>query len=290
MGRLLLKWRVDFGCNQAFFDLCGSTNRLLLFLGTALHVTNYEVQVAEALLKTEKSSAINFPSPDQINVSLVVPEHDSATPVKPSEALFIYNFLKQTRITSTLEIGFAYGRSAAHIVSATQSLHHVIDPFQQNYDNLGMKNMQHLGIDSLVKLHPDFSHSVLPEMVNAGQKFDFIFIDGDHKFDGIFVDFYYADFLANEGGYILFHDTWMRSTQLVMSFIDKNRKDFKRIDTPLRNIALYQKTGTDNRNGMHFKGFYTFKSLFVHHLIIWMSEGEMTPLKKLLLKLKDLVK
>lgn len=246
--------------------------------------------MAEVLLKTEKSRAINFPSPDQINAGLVVPEHDSATPVKPSEALFIYDFLKQQAITSTLEIGFAYGRSAGHIVSATQSVHHVIDPFQSNYDGLGMKNMESLGVDSLIRLHPDFSHNVLPEMNNDGRKFDFIFIDGDHKFDGIFVDFYYSDFLVNDGGYILFHDTWMRSTQLVMSFIDKNRKDYKRIDTPLRNIALYQKVGKDTRNGMHFKGFYTFKSLLVHPLIIWMSEGKMTPFKKLFLKIKDIVK
>ena len=246
----------------------------------------------QATIATESDTQkeVTLAVPEQINAQLVVPEHDSATPVKPNEAAFIYNFLKEKGLKKTVEIGFAYGRSASHIVAATASKHIIIDPFQENYGSLGLENMERLGMSQFVDFRPDFSHAVLPELHKEGKEFEFIFIDGDHKFDGIFVDFYYADLILEDKGYALFHDTWMRSTQLVMSFIEHNRKDYKRVDTPLRNIALYQKVGDDARNGMHFKGFYTFKSLIVHHAIIWMSEGEMTPLKKLLLKIKDFVK
>lgn len=242
-------------------------------------------------MRSEKKIVQDFPTPEQINANLVVPEHDTATPVKANEALFIYDFLKANKLKRTLEIGFAYGRSASHIVSATQSQHYVMDPFQDHYQGLGMKNMERLGLDSLVHHYPEFSHNMLPKLVDAEEKFDFIFIDGDHKFDGIFIDMYYSDMLIDKGGYLLFHDTWMRSTQLVMSFMDNNRKDYKQIQTPLRNIALYQKiSDNDDRNGMHFRGFYTFKSLLVHPLIMWMSNGKETPLKKLFMKLKDIVK
>ena len=43
----------------------------------------------------------------------------------------------------------------------------------------------------------DFSHNVLPQLAQEGRKFEFIFIDGDHKFDGILVDFYYAVVLVS---------------------------------------------------------------------------------------------
>jgi len=127
-------------------------------------------------------------------------------------------------------------------------------------------------------------------LIKQGEKFEFIFIDGDHKFDGEFVDFYYADLLLENNGYVLLHDTWMRSTRLVMEFIKTNRKDYKKIDTGLRNFALYQKYGTDKRNGMFFKEFYTRKSTLSYNMIMWMSNGKKSLIKKLLIYLKDKLK
>jgi len=156
---------------------------------------------------------------NDINKHLDIPEEDKYTPIKVIEAEYIYNLLTEKLLKNTLEIGFAYARSASHIIAATLSNHIAIDPFQSNYNNLGLSNIEKLGFNKYLTFYNDFSHIVLPKLLENEKKFDFIFIDGDHKFDGIFVDFYYADLLVNEGGYLLFHDTWMRSTQLVMSFI-----------------------------------------------------------------------
>ena len=145
-------------------------------------------------------------------------------------------------------------------------------------------------MSDLLDFREDFSHNVLPELLRNNAKFDFIFIDGDHKFDGEFVDFYFADLLLEKQGYILLHDTWMRSTQLVMQFIKTNRTDYKAIPTGLRNLALYQKIGNDERNGMFFKEFYTFKSFLSHYLILWMSDGKKSFLKNLLFYLKEKLK
>ena len=226
----------------------------------------------------------------QILSQLEIPDEDSSTPIKDNEARFIFDFIKKHGIKKTLETGFAYAKSASHIIASTREKHISIDPFQDNYQRLGLKNIEKLGLKSYLNLREDYSHNVLPEIVKSGEKYEFIFIDGDHKFDGEFVDFYYADLLLEEKGYILLHDTWMRSTRLVMKFIKSNRKDYKQLPTGLRNLALFQKCGTDNRNGMFFKEFYTRKSTLSHYMIMWMSTGKKTPLKKFFIKLKEKIK
>jgi hypothetical protein len=128
---------------------------------------------------------------------------------------------------------------------------------------------------------------VLPQLLGENRRFEFIFIDGDHKYDGILLDFYYSDLLLEQGGYVMLHDTWMRSTQLVMSFIRRNKRNYHYVKTPLRNLALFQKQGEDTRNWMFFREFYTIRSVFLHPIIAWLNAGQKTPLKKLLLVLKE---
>jgi predicted O-methyltransferase YrrM len=229
-------------------------------------------------------------TPEEINAKLIIPEADAISPIKTNEAAFIYSFLLEKKLATTLETGFAYAKSASHIIAATQSQHIAIDPFQENYQSLGLKNIESLGFKKHLTFFPDYSHNVLPKLAKENRQFEFIFIDGDHKFDGEFIDFYYADMLLKKEGYILLHDTWMRSTRMVMAFIASNRKDYKQIKTSLRNFALYQKVGDDKRNGMHFREFYTFKSLISHNVIMWLTTGKSTPLKKLVHRIKEKLK
>lgn len=203
----------------------------------------------------------------------------------------MYDLIKEKGLSRTLETGFAYARSASYIMAATGSTHIACDPFQIRYGSLGLKNVEKLGMKDQLDFRPDFSHNVMPHILaDGGEQFDFIFIDGDHKFDGELVDFYYADLLLEKGGYVLLHDTWMRSTSLVQQFIHTNRKDYKRIDTGLRNLALYQKVGEDTRDGMHFREFFTFRSILSHPLIIYMTSPGDSWLKRSLIKVKDIFK
>jgi predicted O-methyltransferase YrrM len=192
---------------------------------------------------------------------LTVPVSDRLTPIRKGEAEFIFDFLKKNRLERTLEIGFAYGASAAYIVSAIQKNHIVIDPFQSDYDFLGMKNLRHTGLDKFVQLVEKPSQEALPDLVKERKKFDFVFIDGGHLYDNIFIDFYYADQLLDQNGWVMFHDSWMRSTQMVASWIRKN-KPYRKVKTPCRNLVLFQKIGEDSRPWHYFKEFYTLKSIF----------------------------
>lgn len=227
---------------------------------------------------------------ENVNALLDVPHEDSTTPVKEVEARAIYDFIKAHNIKRTLEIGFAYARSASHIMLATGEKHTAIDPFQKRYGSGGLANVKKLGLDDKLELIHDFSHHALPALVKEGKKYDFIFIDGDHKFDGIFVDFYYSDFLIDKGGYLLFHDTWMRSTQMALQFIRTNRKDYQEISIGHNNMTLFKKVSDeDNRDGMHFREFYTTKSFTRHHATMHMYENPDGAMRKAWLGLKKLM-
>ena len=175
------------------------------------------------------------------------------------EAELIYSFLKQRGIKKTLEVGLAYGCSAAYIISATQSTHYAIDVGQSSeWRNQGIENLEKLELDHHLKLLQDFSHNALPELLKQGLKFDFALIDGDHKFDGIINDFYYVDLLLNESGYVFFDDLWMTASQIVINWITTNRLDYKRIslsDDKYFNLACFQKIGGYPRDWDHFNEF-----------------------------------
>lgn len=177
---------------------------------------------------------------------------DKKSSISKKDGEFIYNFLKNKKIKKTLETGFGSGISTAYIISATKSNHIAIDPFEKkNFNNLGLENIKKLGLSKFLRLEKDFSHNVLPKLLDEGIKIDFAFIDGMHLFDYIMLDLFYIDKLLNNNGYILFHDNWMPSTRLVSDWIKKNRKDYKLIHESYT-LLLFQKINKDIRKWNHF--------------------------------------
>ena len=69
----------------------------------------------------------------------------------------------------------------------------------------------------------DYSIHVLSDFIRAGKSFDFIFIDGNHRFDDVLVDFYLADQVLEVGGLMVLDDTWMASIRTVLAFVLANR-------------------------------------------------------------------
>jgi predicted O-methyltransferase YrrM len=197
---------------------------------------------------------------------LVMPEGGENPSITKAEGEFIHSFLKETRVKDTLEIGFAYGVSAAYIMSATNRRHIAIDPCARESGS-GLKNLKRLGLAKRFKLVTDYSHNVLPKLFAEGAGFDFVFIDGEHKFDFVFVDFYYADLLLDDGGYVMFHDTWMPSIHLVTSWIRKNKENYVQVKVPEGNLVLFKKNGKDGRDWWQFREFYNLPTLKVRHMV-----------------------
>jgi len=229
--------------------------------------------------------------PAEINKIINIPDNQSKVPVKIIDAEFIYNFLIKNNLKKTLETGFAHGRSAAYIIAATNSMHIANDAFQEaEFKNVGLENIKRLGLIDLLDFRNELSHVMLPKLLADNRTFEFIFLDGDHKFDGEFIDFFYCDLMLEDKGYILLHDTWLRSTQYLIKYIEKNRKNYKRIQTPIKNICLFQKIGEYERNWLHFKEFITFRSFIKFHFVTWINNNNKNPIRILLFKLKNIIK
>jgi predicted O-methyltransferase YrrM len=227
----------------------------------------------------------------EIKASIKLPENIRSSAVKFSEGEYLHQLVRASGFRKTLETGFGLGVSAASIMSASGGRHVAIDPFQAHYDNCGLKNLETLGLTRNLEFYGDYSHNVLPRLLAQGRTFEFIFIDGDHKFDGQFVDFYYASSLIEQGGFIVLHDTWMRGTSYLTSYVRSNRKDFEPVPQALRNIAVFRKRGADRRGWMHFEGFGgTPRAYLTHKVIQTVHAEEDSLLKRAARRVKDALK
>ena len=208
--------------------------------------------------------------------------------ISDAEADFLFRFVREHKSESTLEVGCGLGKSAVSIMLGTGRTHTVVDPFQDNYESRGLANIQRAGLSDRLVFLPEYSRSALPRLLESGARFDFVFIDGSHRFDDIFVDFYYSDLLLSPGGFILFDDLWMRTARLVLAFIRSNRRDYSLVPGAPRTIAVVQKTSGDNRDGMYHREFYTPRSLVSHHAVSWLANGD-SSLKTVARRLKSVV-
>jgi len=189
---------------------------------------------------------------------------DKFTKISPSLGIWLYELCLSVKPKSTLEIGMAYGYSTIYFLASiakNQTGHHTaIDPFQNSYWNgIGLAHANALapatGKDSAFQLFEDRSDRVATDLARSKSVFDLIFIDGNHRFDDVLVDFYLYAQLCTVGGYIVFDDMLLGSVRTVVSFVRANRSDFFEVRTAEPNICVFQKVGDDSRNWDDFHKF-----------------------------------
>jgi predicted O-methyltransferase YrrM len=183
----------------------------------------------------------------------------SAAGVLPEDGMYIYDLCRKVRPQRTLEVGFAEGFSAMYFLAAAkangQGFHIAMDPFEiKDYHGIGVQKVREAGMADRFRFIDAPSIAALPAVAAEGLKFGVIFIDGDHRYDTQVVDFVIADSLIPKGGFILLHDVWMASTQKLISFIEKNRTEYRRHPTNV-NMATFEKIGEDQREWHHFIDF-----------------------------------
>ncbi|MDG1186270.1 MAG: class I SAM-dependent methyltransferase [Schleiferiaceae bacterium] len=226
-----------------------------------------------------------------MKLNIELPSGKEEISIKLHEAEEIREKIIQNSYLKCLEVGLAYGMSANYILSSSEKVTLVsIDPFQENdYNNLGLQNISNNGFSHRHEHISELSITAFPELIKSGDKYDFIFIDGDHKFEGAFIDFIFSTYLINNGGMIVFDDLWMRALRLVREYVNKNRPDFKEVEFSSDNIFGFKKVSDDYRDGMYFREFYTRKGFLKYHInrLAWEND---TLTGKLLKKLKSTIK
>ncbi len=165
-------------------------------------------------------------------------EHSSTANSTENNLRIIYDFIEREKPSNTLEIGMAFAMSSLVFARYHERKHsppppHVaIDPFQTtHWDSIGLIHLEQVGLKERVTLMEEYSCIALPNLMQNKKKFDFIYVDGSHIFEDVFVDFYYSSRLLNENGIILFDDSTDKHVRKVLQFIKKNMSEhFQQID------------------------------------------------------------
>jgi predicted O-methyltransferase YrrM len=186
---------------------------------------------------------------------------DELTRISEPEGMWIYETCRRLKPKRTLEIGLAYGFSTIYILAAidqTGAGHHTaLDPFQDSWHGVGALQAKHLGMESSFQMLEEFSVAALARFATQKNRFELIYIDGNHRFDDVVVDFTLAAEVCPMGGNIILDDMWMPSVQATVSWIRSNRKDFREVSTPVDNIAHFERIDKDRRAWDHFMRFRT---------------------------------
>ena len=128
----------------------------------------------------------------------------------------------------TIEIGLGYGISALFICAAladsgSDAVHVAIDPHQSTrFAGCGLQILEEAGLAHLVELVEDPSEIALPRLLAERRIFDFAFVDGNHRFDGVFVDLVYLGRLLRPGGTVIVDDHQLPAVARAVSFCTTN--------------------------------------------------------------------
>jgi predicted O-methyltransferase YrrM len=132
------------------------------------------------------------------------------------------------RARTTLEVGLGLGLGALSLCAALlevagEEAHHVVvEGFPGDFGAAGTRTLRDAGVEAMVEQIHDESQLALPRLVAEGRGFDLAVIDGDHRFEGVFLDLCYADRLVRPGGLVIVDDLWMPAIRLAVSYAERN--------------------------------------------------------------------
>jgi predicted O-methyltransferase YrrM len=126
----------------------------------------------------------------------------------------------------TIEVGLALGMSALFLCQAVLprgGRHVAIDPFQrESWNGAGLRTLREAGVEGMVEVIEEESHLALPRLVAEGREFNLAFVDGDHRFEGVFLDLYFMTRLVRPGGLVVVDDMWMPAVRTAVAYVERN--------------------------------------------------------------------
>jgi predicted O-methyltransferase YrrM len=126
----------------------------------------------------------------------------------------------------TIEVGLALGMSALFLCQAVLprgGRHVAVDPFQaESWNGAGLRTLREAGVEEHVDVIEEESQLALPRLVAEGREFDFAFVDGDHRFEGVFLDVYFMTRLVRPGSLVVVDDMWMPAVRTAVAYVEKN--------------------------------------------------------------------
>jgi predicted O-methyltransferase YrrM len=149
--------------------------------------------------------------------------------VTAAEGESLGGWVTRAGAVQTIEIGLGYGISALFIGEALLSTgdadarHVVLDPYQATrFSDCGLQFLDEAGLGTLVEFHAEESQIALPRFLTEGRTFDLAFVDGNHRFDGVFLDLVYLGRLVRAGGIVFLDDYQLPAVARAASFCMTN--------------------------------------------------------------------
>lgn len=184
---------------------------------------------------------------------------DAVTRIALPQAELLGRLVRQYERRRTLEIGFAFGFSTLAILGGLKGRegvqHTSIDPYEELWWNgIGLEKVKEAGCAGIHRWIAEPTHMAVPGLIAAGETFDFIYVDGDHRYDALLVDFTLAQKVLEMGGMIVIDDLWMPAVQTVVNFIRSNLA-LEEMPSTVTNVAVFRKAQEDGRDWWHFTPF-----------------------------------
>ena len=128
--------------------------------------------------------------------------------ISGEEGNFLQEMIRSARPQVSVEVGCAYGISSLYICEALREVnaakHIIMDPYQHTeWEGIGLANLRRAGYLYIVDFHEVASHQCLSRLTEERVTVDFAFIDGNHVFEYVLVDFFLIDKLLRPGGAII---------------------------------------------------------------------------------------
>ena len=185
---------------------------------------------------------------------------DSGTRIPREQGLLLYHLCLERKPEVVLETGLAYGFSTVFLLTALREIgqgrHIALDHLQSRlWNGVGAQRGVQLGVQDRFSVIEDRAEHVLPRLAAQRLRAQFVYIDGDHRFDSVMLDFTLAARLCDIGAVIVLDDLWMPSIRCLVRYVEANRADWRRIPSPLPNACVLERIGKDERHWDHFADF-----------------------------------
>ncbi|MDQ3824156.1 MAG: class I SAM-dependent methyltransferase [Actinomycetota bacterium] len=151
--------------------------------------------------------------------------------IGPAEGDALLEWVRKERAHRTIEAGLGFGISTLFIcegllANGPGGSHVAADPYQfsalpghrTTYLGVGLEILEEAGVRDLVEFYEEESQIVLPRLLAEGRRFDFAFLDANHRFEGVFLDLIYAGRLLRPGAIVFVDDTQLPGVRRAVDF------------------------------------------------------------------------
>jgi predicted O-methyltransferase YrrM len=151
------------------------------------------------------------------------------------EGLALCEWVRREHALQTLETGLGYGVATLFIcegllTNGETGRHVAIDPYQHSglpshrttFDGVGLQILEDAGVRDLVEFHAEESHVTLPRLLAERRRFDLAFLDGNHRFEGVFLDLIYVARLLEQGSIVFVDDVQLPGVRRAVDFCVAN--------------------------------------------------------------------